>query len=114
MIHLPETLRAWGGDEFRDTLKRELERQPPGALPLQQGLRTSSHALEDDIGAVVLGVDEHPDVLRVRVGIFYAGIIAGCSCADDPTPIEAQPEYCELLLDIDRASAVTTVTLLAD
>lgn len=111
MIHLPESLKAWGGAAFDEVLKRELERLPPGALPLQQALRVSSHALDDNVSARILAVSELPGMLCVKVGIFFTGIIAGCSCADDPTPIEAQSEYCELLLEIDLASAATTVTL---
>jgi hypothetical protein len=48
------------------------------------------------------------------VGVFFSGIITGCSCADDPTPVETQNEYCELLFAIDKATAETTITLLAD
>lgn len=114
MIHLRDTLKAWGTPEFKAVLKRELERLDPGALPLQEGLSASSHALDDPVTAVVIASTESPEGIHVRVGIFYHGIIAGCSCADDPTPTEPQNEYCELMLDIDRATAVTTVTLAPD
>jgi hypothetical protein len=39
-------------------------------------------------------------------------VIAGCSCADDPTPTNELDEFCELQLDIDKLTAVATVTLL--
>jgi len=53
-------------------------------------------------------------VIRVKAGIFYTGVIAGCSCADDPTPIDEQNEYCVVQFDIDRTTADATVTLLAE
>jgi hypothetical protein len=43
------------------------------------------------------------------VGIFYAGIITGCNCADDPTPVEAQKKYCEIHLTIDRTNAAANI-----
>ena len=114
MIQLDDALKAWGTPEFRAVLKRELERQDPRALPLQEGLTFSSHALDDPFGAVVIAATETPGCIHARVGIFYHGLIAGCSCADDPTPVEPQDEYCELLLDIDRTTAATRVTLAPD
>lgn len=114
MIHLPEALKAWGSPEFRTVLKQELERLAPRALPLQEGLSVSSYALDDPIRAVVMAVSERPGHIHARVGIFYHGLVAGCSCADDPTPVEPQSEHCEILLDIDRSTAATTVTLAAD
>ncbi len=77
-------------------------------------MRVSSHALGDNVSACIVAVSELPRSLRAKVGIFFTGIVAGCGCADDPTLVEPQPEYCELLLEIDRASAATTVTLLSD
>ena len=59
-----------------------------------------------------IGAHEEPGLIRVKAGIFYTGIIAGCSCADDPTPIDELNEYCVVQLDIDLATADTTVTLL--
>ena len=45
-------------------------------------------------------------------GIFYTGVVAGCSCADDPTPVEEQHEYCEVLIEINRATAEAVIRLL--
>jgi hypothetical protein len=104
MLRLPETLAAWGSPDFAATLKRELA--GAGArLPLQQGLSATGHALDARIEAMLLGAEETAGEVVVRVGVFYAGIVAGCNCADDPTPVEAQPEYCELRIAIDRHPA---------
>jgi hypothetical protein len=114
MLHLPAALAAWNTPAFSDALKRELEAAGPAALPLQQCLSASSYALDDGRTVMVIGASETAGLIRARVGVFFRGIIAGCSCADDPTHIEPQPEYCELELAIDRSSAATTVTPATD
>jgi len=85
-----------------------------GHLPLQQGLSSSSHALDDQLDVMLISVTEEAGFLRVKAGLFYSGIIAGCNCADDPTPVDVNTEYCVVRLDIDKATAETTVTLLAE
>jgi hypothetical protein len=110
MLHLPDSLAAWGTPAFAATLQRELA--GAGAqLPLQQGLSATGYALDARIEAMLLGAEEMPGEIVVKVGVFYAGIVAGCNCADDPTPVEAQPEYCELRIAIDRTTAAATATL---
>lgn len=112
MIRLTETLNAWRTPEFESVLKRELEQVDAGALPLQQGLARGSHVGDDRFSVMFIGVEETKDGICAKIGVFYTGIIAGCSCADDPTPIEAHPEYCEVQVDIDKATAETRLTLL--
>lgn len=114
MIRLPDSLKAWGSPAFRTTLLDELKRHGAGVLPLQQGLSHSSHALEDDYSLVLLGSDDAGGRIRARIGVFYLGIVAGCNCADDPTPVEPLNEYCEVSLAIDKATAETTVGLVPD
>lgn len=114
MIRLPNSLKAWDTPEFKDVLKQEIEALDAGALPLQQGLTASSHVTDQPFHAMIIGVGEEAGLLRVKAGIFYTGVIAGCSCADDPTPIDEQNEYCVVQLEIDRTTAATTVALLAD
>ena len=81
-------------------------------LPLQQGMSTGSHALDQPVSVMIIRVSDDQDHIHVRAGIFYTGIIAGCSCADDPTPVDEHAEYCEIRLDIDKATAATAVSLL--
>lgn len=114
MIHLPEAVKAWNQPGFSATLKHEIEQLPSGQLPLQQCLSSSSHALDDAVSVMVLGASDDPGFIHARVGVFFSGIIAGCSCADDPTPVDTQNEYCELRLTIAKATAETAVTPLAD
>jgi hypothetical protein len=107
---LHDALAAWGTAGFDGELKRELQRLGAGALPLQQALTRTSSVAGDEIEIMVIVAAGDPHSIRVRIGVFYAGIVSGCSCADDPTPVEAQNEYCELLLTIDRETAETMVT----
>jgi hypothetical protein len=114
MIRLPKSLSAWGKSEFNAVLKQEIEQLDAPLLPLQQGLTVSSHVTDRPVQAMVISVREEAGLIRVKTGVFYTGVIAGCSCADDPTPIDEQNEYCVLQFDIDRATADTMVTLLTE
>ena len=113
-IRLNRSLRAWGTPEFEGVLKEEIEQIDAGQLPLQQGLSASSYALGNKLTAMLLSVSDGEGFIRVKAGIFYKGIIAGCSCADDPTPVGENNEYCEVQLDIDKTTANTAVALLSD
>jgi len=112
-MRLTKALNAWKTPAFEDVLKAEVEQMDAAALPLQQALSQGSYAISENLCAMIIGISEEPSMIRARVGISYASIIAGCSCADDPTPIDELPEYCEVRLDIDRETAETTVTLLS-
>jgi len=114
MTRLPKSLRAWNSPAFRDVLKREIEQLDAVTLPLQQGLARSSHVSARPFQAMIISVSEEAGLIRVKAGIFYTGIIAGCSCADDPTPIDEQTEYCVVEFHIDRTTAEARVTLLPD
>jgi hypothetical protein len=114
MIRLPKSLNAWGTPEFKDVVRQEIAQLDAAELPLQQGLTRSSHVTERPFQAMLLSASEDAGLLRVKAGIFYTGIIAGCSCADDPTPIDELNEYCVVRFDIDMKTTATTVTLLAE
>ncbi len=114
MIQLPNTLKAWGSPEFSDVLKQEIEQLDARHLPLQQGLSISSQVTERPFQAMIISVTEEDRWTQVKAGIFYTGVIAGCNCADDPSPVDEQNEYCVVRLDIDRLTAETTVTLLLE
>lgn len=114
MIRLPKSLQAWGHPGFDAVLKAEIEQLDARLLPLQQALTRSSHVTDRPFQAMIIGASEDAARIRVKAGMFYTGIIAGCSCADDPTPTDELNEYCTLQFDIDRTTADTTVTLLPD
>jgi hypothetical protein len=112
MVHLKKSLQAWGGDGFETALKTELESLTPELLPLQQGLTYSSYVSNSGISAMIIAVNDDADTIHARAGIFYHGIIAGCNCADDPTPVDEQSEYCIVQIVLDKDSAEATFSLL--
>lgn len=114
MSTLPESAKAWRTGEFDRIFKHELGSLGIRGLPLQQGLSRTSTALDHDLGVVILAASEVDAGLEVRAGIFYSGIDAGCSCADDPTPVEELPEYCEVLVRLDLETARAVVILLRE
>ena len=114
MIKLPKSASAWDTPSFRDALKQEIEQLDAAMLPLQQGLSVSSLVTQRPFQVMILSAREEAGSIQAKAGIFYTGVIAGCSCADDPSPVDEQNEYCEVLLAIDRNTAATTVTLVAE
>ena len=114
MIKLTKALKAWKTPDFENVLKAEMQKINPELLPLQQALSQSSYVTGGDISVVILKVTETADIIRAKTGIFYAGIIAGSCCADDPTPICEETEYCEVQFDIDKKTGEATASLLKD
>ena len=112
MLKLNNALKAWGTPDFEMALKDDIQKLGSETLPLQQGLSQSSHVGDAKISVIVLNTTETPESIRAKTGIFYAGIIAGSCCADDPTPMSENTEYCELLFEINKITADTSVTLL--
>ena len=116
MLILERSLQAWNTPDFNDEFKSEVSKLDERSLPLQAGLSYSSIAISDNLSATVLesraerrrGVD----YIYVRAGLFYEGMIAGCNCSDDPSPIDKTNEYCEAAFHIDMQTAQTTVSLL--
>ncbi len=113
MIRFDKSLHAWGTPDFSVVLKQEIEQLGADQLPLQQGLATGNYVTAAPITVVINSVTEMEEVIRVKAGIFYQSVIGGCSCEGDPTPTSENTEYCEVQLDIDKATAVTLVAVVA-
>lgn len=111
MFYLPLSLKAWNTGSFDTVLKQELCSLDADLLPLQQGLEHSSYAVSDRLKITLLKVHEDSTHIIVKAGLFYNGIIAGCNCADDPTPVDETNEYCDVLFYINKQTAKTTVEL---
>jgi hypothetical protein len=114
MPMLAKSLDAWGTPGFNQVLKNEIEQLDTTQLPLQQGLVTSNYVVDGNLSAIILHISEDSTFIHAKVGIFYSGIIGGCSCADDPTPISEQNEYCEVRFAIDKLTAEAAVTLVTE
>ena len=113
-MQLTTVLNTWGTPAFEATLKQVLEQMDAELLPLQQGLAQSSYTDGAKRSVLVLSVTDEANFIRAKTGIIYSGIIPGCSCADDPTPMSEITEYCEVQFEIDKLTAETTVTLLTE
>jgi hypothetical protein len=114
MIRLDKALQAWGGPDFEAALKGEIAQLGANHLPLQQGLAGSNYVADVPVTPVIHSVAETGNAICIRAGIFYQGIIGGCSCADDPGPSGEINEYCEVQIDIDKTTAVAKVMLITD
>ena len=114
MIRLAKSLAAWKTPFFETVLKEEVEQMDAAALPLQQGLSRGSYASAEHLSVMILRISDGPDFIHARIGVQYGGIIAGCSCADDPTPVGEHAEYCEIRLEIDKTTAQARVWLVTD
>jgi hypothetical protein len=116
MLRLARSAAASGTRAFKATLAAELEAlgpQHPALHPmLQASLSQSSAVADDPVSISILGVDLAEGQIRARLVVLYDGIIAGCSCADDPTPVDRLAERCELLLDLDCATGSAQLSLL--
>lgn len=110
-MRLTAAARAWGTADFPATLKRELAAHA-AELPLQQALTGTSAVSDEAVTVVLLDAQADTGQIHAKVGVFFGGILAGCSCADDPTPVEPQTEYCELRLILDRTIGQATVELI--
>ncbi len=112
MMRLEKSLSAFGTPEFAAALKLELSQLAIHQLPLQQGLSAGSYVIDAPVTVVNISAVDTGEAIGVQAGVFYQGVIAGCSCADDPTPVGETNEYCEIRLDIDKLTALTRVALL--
>lgn len=114
MLQFSESLRASVDRNFEEALKKEIEQMDAALLPLQQGLSAGGYALYDSFNVMIINVAEREGALLVKAGIFYRGVIAGCSCADDPSPVDETSEYCEVLFEIDRLTGAASVELVRE
>ena len=112
MFHLPLSLEAWGHEYFDEVFIQEIKTIDAEQLPLQQGLQHSAYASADKLSAIILQREANETEILLKTALFYTGVIAGCSCADDPTPLDEVNEYCEALFSIDKKTALCTVLLL--
>ena len=112
MIELSAAIKTWGSTLFKETLKREIEQLDPSLLPLQQGLTQGNHVASNKHSAMILNIKEEDGHIRAKVGIFFTSLIAGCNCADDPSPGNELSEYCELMFDINTNTMNAQVNLL--
>lgn len=106
-----KAIRALGTEELRRVLKDEIAQLDVGELPLQRALRSGSYLCDEKPTVMINGIEDHGDRIVARVGVFFTGVDAGSCCANDPTAVEPQEEYCVLRFDIERESGEAMVSL---
>lgn len=110
MPRLPDTLRAWPGDNFPDVLKREIEQLGATGLPLAQATTPSSYLANAPISVNVRQVTDTGTAIEANLGVFFTEIAASCGCGAEPME---QHGYCELRVRIDKVTAEATFTPIA-
>lgn len=113
-MRLPDTLAAWETADFETVFRHEVAALGAAGLPLQRCLVVGSHVLPRPLSVTLLDAQEADGVLRIRAGVFFTSTIAGCSCADDPSPSNELSEYGVLRFEIDRATAATRIVPVDD
>lgn len=113
MLNLVLIRDAWETADFTRICKQVVQALPEQELPLQQALTRSSQVSRSPRNAVVLHTARNTEYLQLKVGVFYSGVVAGSCCSDDPTPLDEEPEYCELQFNIQPSDGMATVQLLA-
>ncbi|KTG16334.1 MULTISPECIES: hypothetical protein [unclassified Guyparkeria] len=111
MLTFPRTAQA-DPAEIESVFKEELAAMAPDELPLQRGMAHGSVADGERLSAMVIRADIDADHVRIRAGLFFSSVVAGCACHNDPTPMAEEAEYCEASFEIERPGGSTVVRLL--
>lgn len=111
MLKLVNSLSRWGSPEFRQTFIQEISQLSLEQIPLQQAMRVGNMASKHNLEIMLNQQREDHEFIYVHTGIFFSSLISGCSCADDPTPVDYNTEYCELLFRIDKKCATTHISI---
>lgn len=100
-LRLPGLAGARDPDALAAIVREALTGLDADALPLQQALSHGSVAVGGVREVLVISSREAGGRLLIRVGLFFSSMIAGCNCADDPTPADLLEEYGEFELEMD-------------
>ena len=111
MLQLTQSLHQWHQASFADTFIAEVSALSLQQLPLQQAMSVGNMVTDDPPTIMINSSRDNEEAIIVRTGVFFSSIIAGCSCADDPTPVDTNAEYCELEFVIDKSTADTRVSI---
>ena len=112
MIKLKKSLSRWGTPEFRETFSHEVSQLSLEQLPLQQAMHIGNMASTHNLVIMLNQQHEDHEFIYVHTGVFFSSLISGCSCADDPTPVDYNTEYCELQFRIDKKCATTHISII--
>jgi len=100
--HFQQSIADYNTPVFRDGLKTQLKKLPPGSLPLDKGLTQGGYVDDNNIDVMILNETDDAQSIRVKLGVFYTEIVINCGCGDDPMPINA---YCEMQMILNKQTA---------
>jgi len=111
-LSLPNTLAAWGSEAFAVILGRELT-AAEGLQPLLLRAMTHGNQLATTpVNLLLLHAADEGSCLRLRLDVLFQSVVAGCSCADDPTPWSEINECCHIEIVIDKTTAQADMELI--
>ena len=97
--------------EFKDRLREAIMQLPESEFDLQQALKLGSVALPETLEIMIMQRRDDDTEIRFHSGLFFESMIAGCNCADDPTPADTLQEYCEADISISRETGIIQIQL---
>ncbi|MEJ1386193.1 MAG: hypothetical protein RPU52_16170 [Candidatus Sedimenticola sp. (ex Thyasira tokunagai)] len=103
MTRLQNSLNAWNTDHFSTTLKEELEKLRSDVLPIAHVITQGNKLDDSDLGVIINEVDDDPQQIHVKVGVFFAEVINCVTCCGGNGMHDEA--YCELEVTIDKASS---------
>lgn len=113
-IPLTRALGSWPGSGFGEAFCAEVEAsaaQPPMQRLLIRAMTQGSQLADRAPQVMILSSRQEQDRLKVKAGVFFHSVTAGCNCADDPSPPDEHNEYCELNFVIDTGDGNASVEL---
>lgn len=111
MIQLAHSLSSWGSKHFNRSFIDEVTQLPLQQLPLQQAMSVGNFASKHNLEILINQQHEDNEFIYIKCGIFFSSLISGCNCADDPTPIDYNTEYCEMLFKINKKCGDTHISI---
>jgi hypothetical protein len=106
-----EIIQSVDSDHFNAAFKVAIKSLSLEQLQLQQAVKNGSIALEEGITVMIISQQQNEDLLEIKIGIFFRSIIAGCNCADDPSPVETLEEYAEAWFSISKKDGSFSISL---
>lgn len=103
-----KSVSAWGSETYLSELKTELESIPINDYPLQAVSQLTGYVDESAYEISILHSHANQSQIEHRIGLFYAELLSGCNCHDDPVAI---PAYCEFQLTIQKVDGQASLTL---
>ncbi len=92
-------------------LVRTLEQLPYGTLPLHEACTQGGVVDDSGLSVSVLRYAASDSHVTVRLGVFFAEVVGGCNCHDDPV---ATHSYALLGLRIARGDGTAEIQLLSE